>query len=286
MAARPSLPSRLTRSACAKLSRTAPALALSSQRQRDSAISGRRTLRGGRRRVPVARPGRTSSGGAAGRQQLDGRAAANGAVAAVAPARSARFGCTARSQVRRAGAVHQGGVPPSLTVHRRFRPRGAFADRRSQRECPSNCPACPWTGSAWSLPILAHRVRQSDQVLRQGGARRKPPRQLPRQPCAAAHRRSRARRRAPVGVGARRPLVSALGALAGFEFHAGALDPAPTTPQRGSPRRRRCITGKRAMLGAMRLCTAQQGLGCTGRFPAAPRWHAAGVTICSARACT
>lgn len=60
---------------------------------------------------------------------------------------------------------------------------------------------------------------------------------------------------APAGVGARRPLISARGTLAGFEFHAAALD----------PRRMRraddiavaaAYTGN--VLGAMRLCTTQK----------------------------
>ena len=68
---------------------------------------------------------------------------------------------------------------------------------------------------------------------------------------------------APPGVGARRPLVSAQGALAGFEFHAGALD----------PRRMRraddvaiaaAYTGN--LLGAMRLCTSQ-GLAALAELP-------------------
>ena len=69
---------------------------------------------------------------------------------------------------------------------------------------------------------------------------------------------------APVGAGARRPLVSAQGTLAGFEFHTGALDP---------HRLRRsedavvvaAYTGN--VLGAMRLCTSQ-GLTALAELPA------------------
>lgn len=74
----------------------------------------------------------------------------------------------------------------------------------------------------------------------------------------------RAAAAAPAGVGARRPLVSANGGLAGFEFHAAALD----------PRRMRraddaavaaAYTGN--VLGAMRLCTSQ-GLSALAELPA------------------
>lgn len=76
---------------------------------------------------------------------------------------------------------------------------------------------------------------------------------------------ARAAPSSPAGVGARRPLVSARGTLAGFEFHAGALDP---------KRLRRAddavvaaaYTGN--VLGAMRLCTAQ-GFLAIAELPAA-----------------
>lgn len=70
---------------------------------------------------------------------------------------------------------------------------------------------------------------------------------------------------APIGVGARRPLVSAQGTLAGFEFHAGALDPRRL---RGSEDAAVAAAYARNVLGAMRLCTSQ-GLAALAELPVA-----------------
>ena len=74
----------------------------------------------------------------------------------------------------------------------------------------------------------------------------------------------RAAAAAPAGVGARRPLVSANGGLAGFEFHAAALDPRRIR-RADDPAVAAAYTGN--VLGAMRLCTSQ-GLSALAELPA------------------
>lgn len=92
-------------------------------------------------------------------------------------------------------------------------------------------------------------------------------RPAPQAPAAPAARPivERAPVAAPIGVGARRPLVSAKGTLAGFEFHAGALD--PRRLRRGEDP---AVVAAYAtnILGAMRLCTSQ-GLAAVAELPAA-----------------
>src|SRR5450755_3817506 len=60
---------------------------------------------------------------------------------------------------------------------------------------------------------------------------------------------------APVGLGARRPLVSASGLLAGFEFGASAAILGRLRPGSGDAAIRACVTN---VLGAMRLCLNQK----------------------------
>lgn len=68
---------------------------------------------------------------------------------------------------------------------------------------------------------------------------------------------------APAGIGARRPLVSGLGALAGFEFHTAALDPRRLRRAEDSAVVAAYLGN---ILGAMRLCTGQ-GLQALAELP-------------------
>lgn len=117
----------------------------------------------------------------------------------------------------------------------------------------------PFRDNAADRPALASGIvfDSLSRFFGKSSARREPAVVSPAPPPAPALRPvvERASAPPPAGVGARRPLVSAQGALAGFEFHAAALD----------PRRMRraddavvaaAYTGN--ILGAMRLCTTQQ----------------------------
>lgn len=88
---------------------------------------------------------------------------------------------------------------------------------------------------------------------------RAPERPVPARSCASA---------LPFGAGARRPLVSAQGRLAGFEFHVGARTIERLRDNAASA----AITAN--LLGAMRLCVSQ-GLSALGELPAG--WLARGA---------
>lgn len=92
-------------------------------------------------------------------------------------------------------------------------------------------------------------------------------RPAPQAPAAPAARPmvERAPSAAPIGVGARRPLVSAQGTLAGFEFHAGALDPRRLRRDEDAAA---AAAYANNILGAMRLC-ASQGLAALAELPLA-----------------
>lgn len=74
----------------------------------------------------------------------------------------------------------------------------------------------------------------------------------------------------PIGVGARRPLIAADGALAGFEFYGGAAGRSKLRRVEDEVTIRACMA---SVLGAMRLCIGQ-GLTALAEFPAT--WLARG----------
>ena len=132
---------------------------------------------------------------------------------------------------------------------------------------PDLGPALPESAAARPRLVSAIVFDSISRLFGRGNARSASPRPAAAPaPSAAPPPRKVVERKpapAPVGIGARRPLVSGQGALAGFEFHAAALDPrrlrraedtAVVTAYLGN------------LLGAMRLCTTQ-GLHALAELP-------------------